>query len=106
MDIFRIEELEAEMLKIADILWPRIELANVRSKTLTLKFKYSDFEQHTRSNTVTGWFYSKSKLIEESKKLLNKDEGFSRGIRLLGLTLSNFTREENSGKPVQLVIEF
>ena len=106
VDIFRIEELEEEMIKIADILWPRVERANVRAKTLTLKFKYSDFEQHTRSSTINGYFSSKNKLISESKKLLNKDEGFSKGIRLLGLTLSNFIQDEIVSKPVQLVIEF
>lgn len=106
VDIFRIEELEEEMIKIADILWPRVERANVRAKTLTLKFKYSDFEQHTRSSTINGYFSSKNKLISESIKLLNKDEGFSKGIRLLGLTLSNFIQDEMVSKPVQLVIEF
>jgi DNA polymerase-4 len=44
-------------------------------------------------------------LITESKKLLNKGGGFSKGIRLLGLTVSNFMHDEIA-KPVQLVIEF
>jgi DNA polymerase-4 len=104
-DIFRAEELELELLKIVEVLWPRVERSKVRAKTLTLKFKYSDFEQHTRSNTIAGVFSSKTQLIDESKKLLNKEEGFTRGIRLLGLTLSNFIREEE-GKPVQLGIQF
>jgi DNA polymerase-4 len=105
MDIFQIKELENELLKITDILWPRIERSNVKAKTLTLKFKYADFEQHTRSNTITGYFSSKNQLITESKKLLKKGGGFSKGIRLLGLTVSNFIEEEVK-KPVQLVIEF
>ena len=104
-DIFQIKELENELLKITDILWPRIERSNVKAKTLTLKFKYADFEQHTRSNTITGFFASKNQLITESKKLLKKDGGFSKGIRLLGLTVSNFQQEEIR-RPVQLVIDF
>jgi len=44
-------------------------------------------------------------LITESKKLLKKGGGFSKGIRLLGLTVSNFMHDEIA-KPVQLVIEF
>lgn len=104
-DIFQIKDLENELLKIADVLWPRIERSKVKAKTLTLKFKYADFEQHTRGNTISGFFSSKSQLIAESKKLLKKGGGFSKGIRLLGLTVSNFTHDEIA-KPVQLVIEF
>lgn len=59
-DLFRMIDLEKEMLQIADILWTRIEHSNVKAKTLTLKFKYADFEQHTRSNTITGYFSSKT----------------------------------------------
>jgi DNA polymerase-4 len=104
-DLYRVEELEKELLKIADTLWPRIERSKVKAKTLTFKFKYADFEQHTRSNTITGYFISKNQLVAESLKLLNKGGGFSKGIRLLGLTVSNFIQDE-TGTPVQLVIEF
>jgi len=104
-DIFHIKDLENELLKIVDLLWGRIERSNVKAKTLTLKFKYGDFEQHTRSTTISGYFSYKNQLITESKKLLKKDGGFSKGIRLLGLTVSNFWHEEIS-KPVQLIIEF
>ncbi|HSH20468.1 MAG TPA: DNA polymerase IV [Draconibacterium sp.] len=104
-DIFQINELEHELYKIADLLWDRMVRSKVKAKTLTLKFKYSDFEQHTRGNTISGFFSSKNQLISESKKLLKKGGGFSKGIRLLGLTVSNFIHEEVA-KPIQLVIEF
>lgn len=104
-DLFYTADLEREMLQIADEVWRRIEKSEVKAKTLTLKFKYADFEQHTRSITIPGFFSSKNQLIAESKKLLHKGGGFSKGIRLLGLTVSNFKHEEIA-KPVQLVIEF
>ena len=104
-DLFYTADLEREMLQIADEVWRRTEKLEVKAKTLTLKFKYADFEQHTRSITIPGYFTSKSQLIAEGKKLLYKGGGFSKGIRLLGLTVSNFKKEEIV-KPVQLVIEF
>lgn len=104
-DLFYPTDLETELLAICDILWERIERAKVKGKTLTLKFKYSDFEQHTRSKTISGYFSTKAKLISEAKLLLKAGGGFSKGIRLLGLTVSNFLREEVS-KPVQLAIDF
>jgi DNA polymerase IV len=104
-DIFYLNDLETELLKICDILWERIEGAKVKGKTLTLKFKYSDFEQHTRSKTIPNYFSSKIKLISEGRLLLKSGGGFSKGIRLLGLTVSNFLKEEIK-KPVQLTIDF
>ena len=103
-DLYYEKDLETEMLKIADIVWERAKRAEVKAKTLTLKFKYADFEQHTRSKTITGYFNSKTELIRESKKLM-KSGTFNKGIRLLGLTLSNFQQEERK-RPVQLAIEF
>ena len=104
-DLFYMTDLEKELLQIVETVWRRIEASGVKAKTLTLKFKYADFEQHTRSTTIPGFFSSKNQLITESKKLLKKGGGFSKGIRLLGLTVSNFKQEEGA-KPVQLVIEF
>jgi DNA polymerase-4 len=105
-DLFYANELETELQKITDILWERIEHAQVKGKTLTLKFKYADFEQHTRSKTLpSGCFNSKNKLVAEWKKLLTMGDGYSKGVRLLGLTVSNFQFDELN-LPVQLVIEF
>jgi DNA polymerase-4 len=104
-DLFEEADLETELLNIADVLWDRIERSKVKAKTLTLKFKYSDFEQHTRSKTIRGYFENKTEMIAESKILLNSEGGFIKGIRLLGLTVSNFLQEEVR-KPVQLTIDF
>ncbi len=103
-DLFLEKDLENEMLKIVDILWERAERSQVIAKTLTLKYKYADFEQHTRSKTISGYFSSKNDLLKEGKSLM-KSGIFLKGIRLLGLTLSNF-RHEGIKQPVQLVIEF
>lgn len=103
-DLFYEKDLEAEMLKIAAILWERIERSHARGKTLTLKYKYADFEQHTRSKTISSYFDSKEKLEKEGK-LLMKNGTFVKGIRLLGLTVSNFNRDETK-QPVQLTIDF
>lgn len=104
-DLFYQKDLESELLNICEILWERVESAKVKGKTLTLKFTYSDFEKHTRSKTISTYFSTKSQLISEGKLLLKSGGGFSKGIRLLGLTVSNFLHNEIA-KPVQLVIEF
>ena len=103
-DLFSEKELETELLQIAEILWERYERSNAKAKTLTLKYKYADFEQHTRSKTNPGWFSTKNELEAEAKGLL-QSENFTKGIRLLGLTFSNFQHEERR-ETVQLIIEF
>ena len=105
-DIYEPEDLEKELFLIAEKVWERTSRSDVKAKTLTLKYKYADFEQHTRSKTLEIFFQTKETFWEESKKLLHSDEGFSKGIRLLGLTLSNFQHEEIVRDAVQLIIEF
>lgn len=103
-DIFLEKELENELLQIVEYLWERYQRSGAKAKTLTLKYKYADFEQHTRSNTITGWINSKKELTDGAMELL-LTESFIKGIRLLGLTLSNFKQDERN-EPVQLTIEF
>ncbi len=105
-DIYEPEDLEKELFRIAEKVWERTSRSDVKAKTLTLKYKYADFEQHTRSKTLEIFFQTKETFWAESKKLLHSDEGFSKGIRLLGLTLSNFQHEEIVRDAVQLIIEF
>lgn len=105
-DLYRDEDLMHELMKIAEKVWERALKSGVKAKTLTLKFKYADFEQHTRSRTIDRYFTKKDLFLEESKKLLKMDGGFSKGIRLLGLTLSNFIDDSDKEVAVQLVIEF
>lgn len=109
-DLVYFNDLKTELLAVADILWRRIEKSEVKAKTLTLKFKYADFEQHTRSITISEHFENKTQLEEEAIKLMTKEGGFLKGVRLLGLTVSNFRAEEAEkevvAKAVQLVIDF
>jgi DNA polymerase-4 len=109
-DLLYFNDLQNELLAVAKILWHRIEKSVVKAKTLTLKFKYADFEQHTRSFTIPGYFETKGQIENEGLKLLTRDGEFKKGIRLLGLTVSNFQTEETAHepevKPVQLVIDF
>src|SRR5690606_7055968 len=103
-DLFLEKELEQQLVEIAETVWERYKRSNVKAKTLTLKFKYADFEQHTRSRTISGWFTIWDQFMGESFSLLHAEQ-FIKGIRLLGLTLSNFQTEERN-EPVQLMIEF
>ena len=55
---------------------------------MTLKIKYSDFTQHTRSKTLSYFITDKALILETAKELLLQDK-LENSVRLLGITLSN-----------------
>ncbi len=103
-DLFTMELLSAELENIAETVWQRLERAGVRGRTLTLKIKFADFEQITRSKTIPIAYSSFQMILEDATHLLRNEWPFDKGIRLMGLTLSNFHVPVKG--PVQLVIEF
>ena len=83
-------QLIIELYHVVVELLERLESAGFQGNTLTLKIKYADFSQHTRSLTVPGVpLRRKEDLLPLAKRLLQ--EGWEEGcpVRLLGLTVSN-----------------
>ncbi len=103
-DYSELDDLEVQMLKIEDELWRRLQKAQTFGRTLTLKIKFADFEQITRSKTLHETIVLRKVLHETALELLHNETPFVKGVRLLGLTVSNFPHEEKG--PVQLIIEF
>ena len=103
-DLFYFDDLKKEIDNISETLWKRIERAGKKGRTLTLKVKFSDFEQITRSKTFPVIINSKAELFSKGLDLLKKEEPLPKAVRLLGLTISGF--EEHEKGPVQLTIDF
>ncbi|MTI29619.1 DNA polymerase IV, partial [Xanthovirga aplysinae] len=80
--------------KIGESLFRRIEKANARGKTLTLKIKFSNFEQITRSKTEKRPIDQLGKIKVLAQKLLEEAEVQNTAIRLLGLSVSNLSEEK------------
>jgi DNA polymerase IV len=58
---------------------------------VTVKIKWADFQQSTRSRSVASVVNSKPHLHEVSLELIRSVFPPEKGIRLVGVTLSNFT---------------
>lgn len=88
-DIFEFEAARAELAPLIEKVWRHCEANDTRGRTITLKVKYADFQQITRSQTL----YSPPQSTEEFQAvcaaLLEQVFPVSKGIRLLGVTLSN-----------------
>lgn len=69
--------------------------ADFEGHTLTLKVKYDNFEQCTRSCTSGGVFRTKTQILGPAKELLRRIDG-ERPVRLLGLSVSNPRVEKNA----------
>jgi DNA polymerase-4 len=100
-EIFMLEQLE----KIATSLDRRLKKQNIAGKTVTLKIKYSDFSQQTRSKTVPYFISDKGLILENVKELLYQ-ERMKDSVRLLGISLSNLNTEQKKTVVVQLQFAF
>lgn len=101
-EIFMLEQLE----KIANALERRLKRHQVSGKTVTLKIKYSDFTQQTRSKTLPYFIADKGLILETVKELLYQ-ERMKDSVRLLGISLSNLNTEvKKAVVAVQLKFDF
>lgn len=100
-EIFMEERLE----RIAFELERRLQKHKISGKTITLKIKYSDFSQQTRSKTLP-YFISDKGLIFETVKELLYQERMKDSVRLLGIALANLNTEIKKSVVVQLRFEF
>lgn len=101
-DIHLESELDNVLKELLKELIRRIEKNNVQGRTLTLKLKFKDFTQQTRSKTLN--LYLTKEDIETLSKELLYQETLKMPIRLMGVGLSNFEQdEERTGK--QLLFE-
>ena len=104
-DLFLPHELEEQLHAIYEELLRRSKKTGIRGRTVTLKIKYNDFSQQTRSKTFDQ-FPEDELLWQTALELLNQ-ESFTKPIRLLGLGVSNFSEGDPPlSIPEQLPIPF
>ena len=96
--------LVIELYHVARKVWERIEEKEFYGKTITLKIKYADFEQITKSKTVATPISHFKIFWQLGKQLLQQTDHNSKSIRLMGLTISNLN--DDDGKSTQLELDF
>ncbi len=103
------EAVQHETRRITEKVSERMSRSGTKGKTLTLKVKYNDFQQITRSITINEWVEDLEKIQELSDLLISQIE-LRDGIRLLGITLSNLNHESEERGSIstgaQLTIRF
>src|SRR5215204_5020898 len=95
-DLLKIEEMSAELQPLIDKVWGYCEQSGVRGRTVTLKVKFQDFEQITRSRSFSAWADGRAAVETASLKLLSSLFPMAKGVRLLGITLSSLNTQEEA----------
>lgn len=104
-DMDDIDELTEKLKEITDEVWRRISKRNFLGRTVTLKVKYADFTQITRSKTLLVFVNEYDLLWDNANELLQSVDISKKKIRLMGVTISNI-QEAEQFKTYQLEIDF
>jgi DNA polymerase-4 len=70
-------------------VWRHCQATGIRGRTVTLKVKFADFQQITRSRSVADTIETLADLERLSLGLLEPLLPTEKGVRLLGISLSS-----------------
>ena len=96
--------IEQALAQVATDLHARLEKAEIKGHTLTLKVKFADYSQVTRSVTQIVAFTEVRSIQDSSRRLLGALNLEGRSVRLLGLGIGKLMNEEQDFQ--QLRLEF
>lgn len=86
--------MAAALEQIAKSVERRLEKNSACGRTLTLKVKYADYRQVTRSRTTNSVIRSADEMLKIGLELLTQTQVETRHVRLLGLCVSNLELPE------------
>lgn len=100
------DAMDAALLELAQTVSRRLDKSNTAGRTVTLKVKYADYHQITRSRTLSASVSKSEELVRIAADLLSGTEVLSRRARLLGITVSNLDDDESDSSTdcVQLTL--
>lgn len=98
-------EIWEALQPVAEKCWRRYKQSEANAHTITLKVKFDDFKQITRSKSFEEAIDS-ANLFDQGLESLMESFELSQPVRLVGCSLSNFEREEKIGENGQLTLRF
>ena len=100
-DLTDLEGLRRQLLLLAEKTARRMRKKGLIGKCVSLKVKYNDFKQVTRSGTLDSYSDDGPSLYAAACRLLTKTEAGRKPVRLLGISLSQL-RFQSGGDQLSL----
>lgn len=88
-DLYRDSEIEKELAELSKRVFRQLRDKDMHGKTVVLKYRYRDFETYTRRQTHFSYIDSEDDLTGQVLNLWRKYGDSSRGVRLLGVTVTS-----------------
>ncbi len=104
-DLIDFAAMFAELEPLIDKVWRHCEDKGTRGRTVTLKVKFVDFEQITRSRTLIGTIGSHTELKSVSAELLKALFPLGKAVRLLGESISGFVGADEPDLASQIALD-
>ena len=86
-DLHSIAQCEREIVRLADRACARLRSAQLVARTVNVKIRFADFETRTRARTLSEATNVSTVVLDVARALLTEFD-FGRGVRLLGVSLS------------------
>ncbi|MDO6391198.1 DNA polymerase IV [Pontibacter sp. BT731] len=106
VDLTEEEVMLPELEKLAKEVAHDMERLQTTAKTITVKIKYFDFNQTTRSKTFLGEIKSADAIFTIARDLLRTPHLPVYPVRLLGITASSLLYQHDKMEGYQLTLEF
>ncbi|RJL21141.1 DNA polymerase IV [Paracoccus siganidrum] len=93
-DLMTLGQAHEALAPLAEKVWRHVARHELRGRTVTLKVKFSDFQQITRARTLPRMVDCEAEMLALACELADTVLPDPRGVRLLGITLSGFDHDE------------
>ncbi len=105
-DVDNLSRLTDFLETVSESVWKELEEKHLDGRTLTVKVKYADFQQVTRSRSFFSALPSLKAFKDTALELLGETEAGIRPVRLVGVSMSSFIGEDKTNEVHQLLLNF
>ncbi|MBQ9788806.1 MAG: DNA polymerase IV [Lentisphaeria bacterium] len=105
-DTTNLQKIRIIIKRLAIKVSKAVKKEKLAGRTVTLKIKYADFKSVTRSQSFNIGIDSEDLIAESAIALLQKTDAGKKAVRLLGVSISNFTTDTKEVDFEQLLFPF
>ena len=94
-DLFSLSRMEQELADLSAEVAEVLRREELKGKRITLKVRYPDFKTQTRSQSYVNRWLEEDQIRKTSWELLQQTVALEKGVRLLGVGVSNWWQENS-----------